>query len=356
MKLSVIIPIYNSARWLDKCLSCYLSQTYKNVEFILVDDGSTDASFAICSVYNKKYDNVKLIHQSNNGVSSARNVGLKVASGEYISFLDSDDYIDCEMFSDMMELAVTNELDVVSCGISVELEINDKCYVQSQIKYGKDIMVFDQTGLKEQMLSMWEKSVPYNIWNKIYRKKLLDDNNIYFSELQMGEDLEFNLKVFKVCNKIGTMPKCYYHYIRERNGSATSKYIPNWFDIRKKENYQINNFFLDYLKCSTLPSEYIEFTSRRFVIRSLGCIENECKHKNTRLEIVKSIVTDEELQKCLLLGQRYSFLVKLLIMPIRYKLIWATIFEFSIIGNIRKKYPRMYEYLKYKKIQANDRK
>ena len=277
---------------------------------------------------------------------------MKVASGEYISFLDSDDYIDSEMLDDMMKLAVANNLDVVSCGISMELEINGKCYVQSQIKFGDDVLIFEQNGLKKQMLNMWEKSVPYNIWNKIYRKKLLDDNNILFSGLQMGEDLEFNMHVFNLCQKIGTIPKCYYHYIRERNGSATSKYIPNWFDIRKKENEQINSFFLDYLKCSKLPREYAEFTSRRFVIRSLGCIENECKRKKTRYGMVEYIINDEELQKCLLAGQKYSLLVKLLIIPIKYRITWLVVFEATTIGNIRKKFPRMYEFLKYKRTQV----
>lgn len=349
MKLSVIIPIYNSARWLDKCLSCYFSQTYKDVEFILVDDGSTDESYAICSVYEEKYDNIRLIHQSNKGVSSARNIGLKAAQGEYISFLDSDDYIDCEMLSDMMKFAVENQLDVVCCGISMELEMNEKRYVQSQIKFGNDIMVLNRTEIKQQMLNMWEKSVPYNIWNKIYRKKLLHDNNINFSNLHMGEDLEFNMNVFRVCNKIGSIPKCYYHYIRERDGSATSKYIPNWFEIRKQENERINKFFLDYLECSTLPCEYAEFAARRFVIRSLGCIENECKCKETRFRLVNSIVEDSELQKSICTGKKYSIPVKLLILPIKHKITNLVILEAIVIGNIRRRLPRVYEYFKFKR-------
>ena len=349
MDLSIIIPIYNSDKWLEKTLQCYFSQEYESVEYILIDDGSTDHSLEICNNYKEKHNNVTIIQQLNKGVSSARNAGLREAKGKYISFLDSDDYIDSEMLSDMMKIAVENELDVVSCGISMELEIKGKRYVHSQIKYGNEIRILDKLELREHMLSMWEKSIPFNIWNKIYKKKLLYENNIEFSELNLGEDLEFNMRVFRVCHNLGIIPKCYYHYIRDRSGSATSKYIPNWFTVRKNEHAIIKSFFRDYLECTTIPKEYEEYIARRFVIRSLACIENECKRKKSRKEKIKAIVTDPELQECLRKAQKYSGTIKIMIIPIKYKLCLLVTFEGIIIGIIRNKYPRIYEILKYNK-------
>ena len=121
-RISVIIPIHNSGRYLANTLNNYMKQNCKDIEFILVDDGSQDDSLRICKEYEKRNANIKVMSQFNRGVSAARNLGLGLASGEYVAFLDSDDYIDSEMFSSMLKIAEDESSDFVSCGISMELE------------------------------------------------------------------------------------------------------------------------------------------------------------------------------------------------------------------------------------------
>ena len=116
IKLSVIVPVYNVENEIKKCLDSLISQTIKNIEIIVVDDGSTDNSPVLVDQYSKQYNNIRVIHQSNRGLSGARNAGLNVASGEYISFIDSDDYVDLNMFKTMVEYAEKYDADIAVCG------------------------------------------------------------------------------------------------------------------------------------------------------------------------------------------------------------------------------------------------
>ncbi|MCF0156053.1 MAG: glycosyltransferase, partial [Veillonella sp.] len=114
-KISVIVPIYNVEPYIHQCVDSIINQTYKDLEIILVDDGSPDNCGKICDEYAAKDDRVKVIHRPNGGLSAARNSGLDVATGEYIAFVDSDDYIACNMYSDMMEFMLKHKLDIVVC-------------------------------------------------------------------------------------------------------------------------------------------------------------------------------------------------------------------------------------------------
>ena len=113
--LSVIVPVYNVNNYLERCINSILEQNYQNMEIILVDDGSTDGSSIICDNYSKRYENIKVIHKQNGGLSSARNTGIDNCSGRYISFIDSDDWIDKEMFSEMIAQLEADNSDIVIC-------------------------------------------------------------------------------------------------------------------------------------------------------------------------------------------------------------------------------------------------
>lgn len=135
-KVSVIIPIYNGEKYLENTILNYLKQDYLNIEFLLVDDGSMDNSLSICNRLATLDNRIKVIHQENKGVSSARNNGIKHSSGEYICFFDSDDYVDDNMISSMVEVANNTSSDMVSCGIAMELQLKSGEYVrQSELRY-----------------------------------------------------------------------------------------------------------------------------------------------------------------------------------------------------------------------------
>ena len=147
-KISVIIPIYNSEKHLKECVESVLNQTFKNFEIILVDDGSSDASANICDVFAEKHSFVKVVHKENQGVSKARNVGIGISSGEYITFLDSDDYLEKNFFQKGYSLVKENNCDLYVSGLTMEVWGSDN--ITSAFKYGRnDSQIMDVKRLLE---------------------------------------------------------------------------------------------------------------------------------------------------------------------------------------------------------------
>ncbi|HEX2937573.1 MAG TPA: glycosyltransferase family 2 protein, partial [Ruminiclostridium sp.] len=235
--ISVIIPVYNMEKYLKKTLDNYILQNNNKIEFIIIDDGSTDLSGSICDTYMNSHKNVRVYHTKNHGVASSRNYGIALSEGEYLAFLDADDFIDKNMLSSMYCFAKEYSLDFVHCGISMERETSDGKYiVQSLLAYDSKNNVYSYHDIVSNMLSLWEKAVPYNVVNKLYKRSIIKDNDINFPDLKMGEDLEFNLRYMKHIKCMGTIPECLYHYVRDRENSATSNYVVNWFPIRVAEH------------------------------------------------------------------------------------------------------------------------
>lgn len=207
MKLSVIVPVYNTEKYLEKCLGSILIQEEKDLEIILVDDGSKDSSSEICDKYELKYDFVKCIHINNSGPATAKNRGYELAQGEYISFIDSDDELKPEMYSLLLDNARCNDADVVCCSYLQIDEAGNKSHEEST---GKDYVLNQEEGLKHLL----EKNMIYSqCWTKIYKKSLLDRYNIRFIDgLKTEEDFIFNLEVFMKSNVVTVIDKPLYLY------------------------------------------------------------------------------------------------------------------------------------------------
>lgn len=226
--ISVIVPVYNAEKYLPKCLDSILAQTYKKLEIILVDDGSTDNSGKICDEYALKDSRIKIIHKQNGGVSSARNVALSVAKGEYIGFVDSDDYIDKDMYEYLLELISYSNADIA------------RCYVY---EFPPRISNTEVMMPKEA----FEKSYPYvYLVNMLFSRICIE--NIFFDEsIAWGEDMQFAIFAFSKANKVvlGYLPK--YHYLTNPQ-SATNQ----TFNIKKLTYFKIADFVYNYAKENNL--------------------------------------------------------------------------------------------------------
>ena len=203
IKVSVIVPVYNVEDYLEKCLDSLVNQTLKEIEIIVVNDGSPDNSEKIIDKYAKKYKNIKAYTKENGGLSDARNYGIKKATGEYLAFVDSDDYIDKSMLEKMYQKAKTNNLDIVVCNSINVYDDNTTIEIQSNLNYSSD-------HIKNYLIS-----APMAC-TRIYKKELFD--NIEFKKGIYYEDLELTPKLVKYTNKIDFLDEGLYYYY-QRTGS-----------------------------------------------------------------------------------------------------------------------------------------
>ena len=262
LKYSVIIPVYNVENYLHRCINSILVQEYTDLEILLIDNGSTDSSGSICDTYASEYSNISVYHIENNGVGSARNFGLAKAQGEFICFVDADDYLVGNLFSDM-ENQLDSGLDLLVFSYYNSLEKNLSETTRSAkilpIEGKKDrnqfIALFTELFLSEMM---------YTVWNKIYRREFLEGHRIAFESYELGEDVRFNLDVYQHVNAVFLVKSCYYVYISGRVESAMGQYNPNRMNYQLEELGKVDQLmtswnihddqFIDQIKARILMS------------------------------------------------------------------------------------------------------
>ena len=199
--LSVIVPVYRVETYLRKCLDSLVNQTYANLEIILVDDGSPDNCGAICDEYASRDSRITVIHQENRGLSGARNTGLDKATGEFVAFVDSDDYLELSMYEQLMDAAVENGADIVVGDFYTILE-SGTVRRYSPIQNGMPLEKVQELILEDRL--------PSYVWNKIYRRKLFA--GIRYEPIRGFEDLQITPRLFQRAKKVAFVPEAGYYY------------------------------------------------------------------------------------------------------------------------------------------------
>ncbi|MBO6126775.1 MAG: glycosyltransferase [Clostridia bacterium] len=241
-KVSVIIPVFNVENYLERCLKSVTCQTFKDIEIIIINDGSTDKSFDICKKFAESDKRIILISQKNSGVSAARNAGINISTGKYLSFVDSDDFIAPDMIEFLINNLEKNNADIATCGMY-------DCYIQNNNKIKKicnknknKFGIIDSRGALQEIFINGKVSL--FIYDKLYKRELFD--NLRFSENMIYEDAEIMPKIITRANKIfySFLPK--YYYLRHENSLTSSKFREKDLDIIKvsKENLEFikNNY------------------------------------------------------------------------------------------------------------------
>lgn len=237
-KISVIIPAFKVEKYLSKCVESVLNQTYSDLEIILVDDGSPDNCGSICESFKEKDCRVKVIHKQNGGLSDARNVGMSIATGDYISFIDSDDWVEKDYFQVLINLLTENNADLASVSLSSVREDDQEV----GRKHTGEVFLF---GASEAMCSMFSRNgIPWCAQAKLYKKNLFD--GIKFPCGQLMEDKATTYKVFAKCNRIvyADLP-CYKYLVRQESimHSEFSEKRLNSFAIQEELNSFIEHNF-----------------------------------------------------------------------------------------------------------------
>lgn len=266
--ISIIIPAYNIDQYLARCLDSVLGQTYKNLEVIVVSDGSVDGTNDIIKKYAEKDDRIKYILKENTGVSDTRNRGLDIATGDYIGFVDGDDDIEPDMFEILLDNMLQYDADISHCGYQmvfpskvVYYHGTDKLYQFSQ-----------QEGVEELIKA---NLVEPGIWNKLYKKEVVEQVR-FDTRLVESEDFLYNVCAFKNCKKSVFVDKPLYHYILRNNSACTSA-----FNIKKTDNQIL---VMEILKELLREKEYQELIDFRYINTLVGAYRGSCMANQAKEE------------------------------------------------------------------------
>lgn len=234
LKISVVVPVFNSEKYLEKCIDSIINQTYKNIEIILINDGSSDKSEEICNSYLKTYKNIKLINQSNSGVSVARNNGLKSSTGDYVLFVDSDDWLEKDMLEIMVKEIDNFDIDIVRCEYFVENNpvLEDKYFKKI---YFKNVEIKNNNYLIENITNY---NINPAVWMMLIKRELAVKHK-FTSNIGYGEDLIYSLDLLLDSKKIKIIPYAFYHYRLSDNSASRNpaKYTRNIENLIKLHSY-----------------------------------------------------------------------------------------------------------------------
>ena len=277
IKVSVIVPVYNVEPYLDKCLNSLGNQTLKDIEVIVVNDDSPDNSAKIISKYEKLFPTIKGYKKKNGGVSDARNFGIEKATGEYIAFVDGDDYVTYDMYEKMYNKAKSGNFDVVVCDLNYVYDNDRFVYVSSKIEH-------DTTNIKKTYVNMYPC-----VWNKIYKRSLFD-KDVRFKKGVWFEDVDFLYKIFPYIKTIGVVKKALNQYV-QRPGSITKtfdkrlyNYIDNFNDliVFYQERGLYDDYHLELEYC------YVRYLYATFIKQATNFDSKEYEHAvNTAIKAVK---------------------------------------------------------------------
>ncbi len=273
-KVSIIVPIYNNEKYLRKCLDSLVNQTFKDIEIIAINDGSTDKTKDILEEYQKKYSKIlKVINQENKGIAASRNKGIELAKGDYIAFVDSDDYVDLEMYEKLYNKVTSDNFDIATSFCNYKY---DDHVEKGIVDVENDILT--EEDLKQYFLKLYPVIVA-----KLFKKDLL--NKINFRDVY-AEDVDFLYRILPKVKKVGVVQEHLYYYYQREN-SESNVYTERLFDYVYNFNdlytyYQDNKYF------NTLKKEfefvYVRYLYATFIKRSLT-LNNELQKKAYKLAI-----------------------------------------------------------------------
>lgn len=257
-KISIIVPIYKVEKYLDRCIESLVNQTYKNLEIILVDDGSSDNCPAMCDEWKTKDDRIKVIHKANGGLSEARNSGIEISTGEYIGFVDSDDFVEKEMYEQLID-KLESGYDMSMCGINYtyddsNLMLDEINLCKLQDDFGLFYSFLILSGKKRRNNKLVTENVMCAVWRCLYKRELL--KGVKFEKDLFCEDVIFTLNILEKSPKIGVVEKSLYNYY-QREGSILHYY--NEKKLMQREIFIKRALELLELKISKQQLEYFKF-------------------------------------------------------------------------------------------------
>ena len=281
-KISVIVPVYNVEKYLEKCIWSIINQTYSNLEIILIDDGSTDNSGKICDEFLEHDNRIKVVHKKNGGLSSARNAGLDIATGEYIGFVDSDDWIDVNMYDNLFKVAKQENSDIIECNFQKVYDGKEE-----EVKIYNSFVINSFNNIEALKQHLNGKYFYRCVWNKLYRRILFKD--IRFPEGKVAEDLFTTHQVFYKAKIVSHVNFVGYYYYMRCDGimdKSDFRLIKNTLEGMKEQHEFI---------CDKIP-KLKPFTDRLYMnclLKSYSYFKSCNLEKSKEIEYYTNLVKEE---------------------------------------------------------------
>ena len=304
-QVSIIVPVYNVENYIERCLNSLVNQTFKDIEIITINDGSTDKSLELLNKYAKEDIRISVIDLGDEGVSYCRNLGIEKANGKYIMFVDSDDWIDSSMVEVMYKKAEENKLDLVMCSYIREFKDHSKekifnlpqeiIYKDNEVK--NELLRKLVGPIKEELSNPEMLDALGTVWGKLYRADILKENKIKFVDLKeigSAEDTLFNIFTFNYLKKLMFLNKPMYHYWRDNLKSVTSQYNPKLKEQRKV----FFKYISDFIRENNFEQVFEEALNNRICTSVLGLGLIECSKNNkisgiNKIKNIKKIINEE---------------------------------------------------------------
>lgn len=307
-KVSIIVPVYNTGDLLKRCVKSIINQSLNDIEVILINDGSDYYTTNICNEISKTDKRIRVIHKKNEGVSVARNLGIKIAKGKYIGFVDSDDYINNDMYKIMYDIAIDKNCEVVMVDCKIH---KDNTICEDTIVELNKSTLLSKTNFTPSLL----KNMAGSMWRCLYMREFLIEKNIVCPlGLKLSEDRVFNILAFGQAQNIYYLKNALYNQI-VRGGSATQKYHQDIIEVYVKYK---ENIFLALEKAWNSEEEYVKCYNEQMFNFAFQCIKNEFFNKENknfykRYKAIKHIGESQRLKKIIVYSDKNSlkqFLVK----------------------------------------------
>lgn len=344
--ISVIMPAYRVEHYIERAVDSLLSQTFRDFELIIVDDGSPDGTGRIADALAARDGRIRVIHQPNAGAPAARNRAMETAQGRYFFFMDADDWAEKDMLSALYALAEKHNLQAAVAGFYIDTYYDDAHFIRQTLSQPDEIFS-SQADFRAAAWRLFDKNLLYTPWNKLYRADYLRENSIRFPDT-FWDDFPFNLAVFRDIERVGVTERAYYHFIRARAESETARYRADMYEKREEENGWMIELY-DHWQLRDPASR--EMIARRYAERVVGCVENVANpacpktHRQKR-QAVREMLLNPALKEALSIARPRSMTMRLLLFSFKTGCAPLVLCEGALISFVKRRCARLFTRLK----------
>ena len=313
----------NVEKHLKQAVDSVLGQTFQDFELILVDDCSPDDCPQICDGYAKQYDNIQVIHHEvNKGLSEARNTGLDAAVGQYIWFMDSDDYVDLDLFQSLYDSIQKNLADVVVFGLIEEyFDQNTNLHHVQRVDF-PEYFLKSPAEVRKAIIDLEVKTLYGYAWNKIYRMDYLKEIQLRYEKVTLIEDMLFNVKFCMGIEKMNILSITPYHYNKRMDNSLTCKFVPDYYELHHRRIRLLYDQYLYWNLCDESLKSILGSLYARYIFSALqrNCDERANMNHAKRKAWIRQVFKDEMFNELIPLSKPESFLLRILTTALKHKL------------------------------------